>query len=96
MRWVSITLALAGLGSGLTAAWQWYKSSRVVIDPHWSLPGTGGHIEPVIPDLRAMDLQVANDQAFQRVGHLNSVASLWTATSVILNAASAIAAAFSY
>ena len=67
---------MVALGTGLVAAWQWYRSSKVAIDPGWGLPGTGAYIEPVDPELRALDLQVAADHAFQRTGRLNASASL--------------------
>jgi hypothetical protein len=53
------------------------------IDPGWSLPGTGGHIEAVLPELKALDMFVANINghqatidAFAKSGRLNHIAAL--------------------
>ena len=90
MKFVSIALAFAAFFTGLAAAWYWYKSSKVVIDPEWGIPGVDPHIRPVVPELVQLDLEVATDKAMQQIGALNKVASLWTAASVTLSAASSI------
>ena len=75
MKILSIVLALAGGATGLIAAWRWYRSSRVSIDPGWGLPGSGIAIEPVDPELKALDLQVATDLAFNQAGLPNASAT---------------------
>src|SRR3982074_474512 len=42
MTHVSIVLASGALVCGLIAAWWWYQSSQIEIDPGWSLPGMPG------------------------------------------------------
>jgi hypothetical protein len=93
MKYTSIVLAFAALFTGLSAAWYWYKSSKIVIDPGWGMPGVDAHIEPVVPELRQLDLQVATDRAVQQIGALNKVASLLTAISVALGSTSSIVGA---
>ncbi len=100
MKCASITFAIVALGTGLLAAFYWYKSSRITIGPtgpDWGLPGTGAHIEPVIPEAKALDMSVANMRDNQAVidaikiaAALNKVAALWTAASVTASAVSAI------
>jgi hypothetical protein len=90
MKSASIACATIGLVTGLIAAWQWYKSSKVEIDPGWSLPGTGGHTEPVIPELRDLDLHAGTITAFRDAANLNKIAALWTAVTVLAAAASSI------
>jgi hypothetical protein len=95
MKALSIGLAVVAMIAGLVAAWRWYQSSKVAIDPGWGAPGEAALMEPVDPELRALDLQVASDQAFGQTGRLNASASLWTAASVLFSAASAIVGALS-
>ena len=90
MKSVSILCAAIALITGLIAARRWYQSSKVEIDPGWSLPGTGGHIEPVIPELRELDLHAGTITAFREAARLNKIAALWTAVSVLAAAASSI------
>ena len=58
-------VAVAVSATALWAAWKWWRSSKGRVDPGWALPGTGGHIEPVIDELRNMDLHCATLTAFQ-------------------------------
>lgn len=101
MKPLSIAFAILALCTGLVAAFFWYKSSKVPINsnrgPNWGLPGTGSLIEPVEPEMKALDLAAASikdDQsiveAIQRAGGLNQIAALWTAASVAASAMSAI------
>jgi hypothetical protein len=55
MRSVSIGLAVCALVSGLVAAFRWYQSSIVKIDPGWTRDAP----EPVIPQLRQMAWDLA-------------------------------------
>lgn len=89
MTAADIALAMLALFTGLKAAWHWYQSSKVKIDPGWSPPGTGPS-EPVDPELQQMDWAAATIMAFSQAAALNKTAALWTAVSVGLNAALAI------
>jgi len=93
----ALSIALAGLAgiSGLIAAWRWYRSSQIPIDPGWQLPGTGGLIEPTDEASQAIGWAMATINAFNEASGLNRKAALWTAASVLLSAASAIAGAIS-
>ena len=90
MKCVSVVFALTAFFTGLAAAWYWYKSSKIVIDPGWGLPGVDAYIEPVMHEQKQLDLQVATDRAMQQIGSLNKTASLWTAASVTFSSASSI------
>lgn len=90
MKSVRIACAVIAAITGLVAAWHWYRSSKVDIDPSWSLPRTGGRIEPVIPELRDLDLHAGTLAAFRDAAKLNKSAALWTALSVLAAAASSV------
>jgi len=94
MKFASIVFAFGAFVTGLIAARYWYRSTQVVIDPGWSLPGMGGYIEPVDPELRQLDMNVATDKAFQSASELNKIASYWTAASVALSGVSSVLGAF--
>jgi hypothetical protein len=84
----TVTLALAALATGLMAACKWYAASKVQPYPNW-------RIEPVEPTLAQMGWTSATLEAFEKAGHLNARAALWTAASVILGALSGISGAIS-
>src|SRR5260370_1006166 len=90
MKAISIALAITTLVTGLKAAWHWYQSSRVIIDPGWTPPGLPGPSEPVMPEQQQTGWTVATITAFEEAASLNRTASLWTAASVGLSAASAV------
>src|SRR6185437_9618111 len=85
--------ALAALVCGLIAAWYWFRSSRVAIDPGWTLPGEPGPSEPADAGAQQMAWIAATITASNEVARLNKSASLWTAASVVFSAASAIVGA---
>lgn len=85
---LSLFLAAIGLITGIVAACYWYKASQVTIDPGWGIPGLDAHIEPVVSEMRQLDIEVATANAFHSSGYHNKWAALWTAASVILNAIS--------
>jgi hypothetical protein len=98
---ISIAFAIVALGTGLIAAFYWYKSSKVPINqnhgPDWGLPGTGVPIEPVEPQRKTLDISIANiegiiatNEAIKKAARLNQSAALWTAASVVSSACSAI------
>ncbi len=93
MRAISVILAIAALVTGLVAAWRWYGSSQVKIDPGWRLPGEGGGIEPTDEAGKAMSWAVATIQALNEGANLNRKAAIWTAISVACAAGSAVAGA---
>lgn len=95
LRYLSLVFASVALVAGLIAAKRWYESTKVRADPGWDYAGTGGPIEPVIPQLRALDLEVANGKAIEQVARLNRDAAVWTTVAVIFSAASSIAGALS-
>jgi hypothetical protein len=104
MKFTSVAFAIIALGTGLLAARYWYKSSKVPINPSrgpgWGLPGTGAQIEPLLPEMKALDWGLANTkdiedtiESVQRAAELSKTAGLWTAASVPSSAISAIAGA---
>lgn len=95
MKPASIAFAVIALATGLIAAWNWYKSSKVTIDPGWGLPGTGGYIEPVLQGHKQLDMDAATIRGFDNSSSLNKVASLWTAASVLAGGMSSILGALS-
>jgi hypothetical protein len=101
MRAVSIVLALTGLAAGLYAALKWFQSSRVEVDLGYSLPGAKepgtfwrmGIELPRFPEPGGGDLMnliAATWDAMMISSKLNKSAAVWTAASVVLNAASAL------
>jgi len=53
MHTAGFIFAMIAAGTGLAAAFYWYKSSGFEIGPlgpKWGLPGTGMPIEPVDPE----------------------------------------------
>ena len=89
MRYTAILLSLLAAGAGAKAAWHWYVSSKVEIDPGWTLPGLG-RSEPVDEVQQSMEWLMATIRAFNEVATLNKIAAKWTAASVALSAAAAI------
>jgi hypothetical protein len=88
---------VAALITGLLAAHRWYEASRVQIDPGWRQPGppqsaadAQRSIEPVIPELRQMELLAATMEAAKRSADLNRRAARLTAMAVVLSAVSSI------
>jgi len=63
MKCVSIAFAVCAVVTGIIAAYFWHQSSTIQIDPGW----TREHPEPVVSELRQMDLNVAHlpDQCAQ-------------------------------
>jgi hypothetical protein len=84
MNYAGIVTAVGAAICGLIAAYYWYKSSRVGFWPDWEF-------EPVIDEQKNMDRFAAIMKGTESSSRLNSLAAGWTAISVILNVASAIA-----
>jgi len=93
MRAISVGLAIAALITGLIAAWHWYRSSRIMVDPGWTEPGEPGPTEPVSERRQHREWTSATIAAFHDAAALNKTASFWTAGSVALGAASTIVGA---
>jgi len=91
MKYVGLVLALFAFGAGLIAARYWYSASKVQIIPVWEESGV---IEPVMPDQSNADWIVGLIATAQKAGRLNKIAAVWTAISVSLGTASAVAGAF--
>ena len=88
-----VALAVAAFGTGLRAAWLWYRASKVEPDPNWPKePVADLPLETADPTLSQMSWTSAVLTAMQLSASLNTKAAFWTAISVILGAASAIAA----
>jgi hypothetical protein len=87
-------LAIAAFGTGLRAAWLWYRASTVQPDLYWPKePVAGLPLESAEPEpLSQVSWTSAILTAMQVAASLNTKAAFWTAISVILGAASAIAA----
>jgi hypothetical protein len=83
MRIAAIYLAIAGGFSGLIAAYYWYKSSKIPVDPKWTC-------EPVDTEDKALGWTGATIDAFTKSAELNKKAALWTAISVLLSALSGL------
>ena len=86
-RGVAFWLAVGGLVFGLIAAWYWFKSTRVPIDP---LNGDPNAIMPVVPELEQLTWLAAQFRANQEVGRLNTIAASLTAIAVVFSTASSV------
>jgi hypothetical protein len=83
----SFVVALGAGLCGLIAAYYWYRSSFIEYGPNWDF-------EPVVEEQKNMDRFVAIMKAAKESSRLNKSAARWTAASVVLSAASAIAGAW--
>ena len=102
MRSASVIMAFGALVCGLIAAWRWYQSSQITVDPGWHLPGMPGGFtrhgfprvpEPAEQEQQQMDWIFAAIDAAKETARLNKIAALWTAPAVLFSAASAITSA---
>ena len=84
-KWICILLALGCLGSGLKAAWLWYRASKVGVDPGWS---ANPLMEPVDEDQKNSGWIAGIITSSSESADLNKHASLWTAASVMLGSIS--------
>lgn len=95
-----ITLSAIAGGSSLIAAYYWSRSTKIKLTPvfpDWSLPGTGGRIEPVDPHMKSMDMQIASMQSHQATsdtfavsGRLNQIAAWWSYASAAASTAAVL------
>jgi hypothetical protein len=86
MQLPTVALALPALICGLRAAYLWYQSSRVEVEPEG--------FEPVEEVGRRIWWQDAMLRAAKRSADLNKRAAKWTAVAVCFGTASSIAGAF--
>jgi hypothetical protein len=91
MRCIGITLTVLAFGTGLLAAWFWYRVSKVEIVPIWAV---AGRMEPVIPELSQGGWISGLLAAGNEAARLNKIAALWTAASVAIGAAGNVAASW--
>ena len=85
MKWISIVLGVVGFFFGLIAAYYWYKSSTIDVIPAW-------RTEPADTLQSEIGWNAATMNAITESARLNKRASLWTAGSVVLTAASSFVA----
>jgi hypothetical protein len=90
VKWLVIALALAALGTGLRAAHLWYLSADVVPIPLWEKDGIA---KPDDPEEVRLGWVGAELIAIKKAARLNSRAARWTASSVAISTACAIAGA---
>lgn len=81
-----LVLAVAALVSGIIAACKWYRASKVMVMP---MEEVNGQLRP-LPAHNASEWIQAVYLGLKKSGALNKSASLWTAASVILAAASVV------
>jgi hypothetical protein len=78
---ITIVLALATLGTSLTAAWYWLKSGRVEIGTATAMPSISD-----VPEAHILEAQVAIMQS----SALNATAARWTAAAAVLGAVTSV------
>jgi hypothetical protein len=85
MTYVTTLFGLASLACGLVAAWQWYRASKIEIEPQFS---------DLSDDVHEADFNWALVKAIMVAGRqtsaLNRVAALWTAAAVLLGGATSL------
>ena len=86
-RCVAFSLAVGGLVFGLIAAWYWFKSTRVPIEP---LNGDPNAIMPVVFEVEQVTWLAAQFRANQEVGRLNTIAASLMAVAVVFSTASSV------
>ena len=83
MKCVSVVFALAAGVTGFTAAYFWFKASKIPIDPGWGVEP--GEVEAAHEGWITGTVKAVNESA-----SLNKTAAIWTACSVVLGAASTL------
>lgn len=91
---ISGALALLALACGVMAARRSYQATTVPTFPAWTPPGRPGRSEPVDPEMRQVDLDLAAHEAAQKAGSFNQAAVRWTIAAVLLGAAASLASLF--
>jgi hypothetical protein len=89
MRGVSETLAVIAFGAGLSAAWYWFSSTQVGIDPSEYKNKEGQQFFQMMKWIKSvMDTSAT-------VAQLNAKAAWWTAISVLASGLSTLLNAWS-
>jgi hypothetical protein len=88
MKWVAIGLALLAFGAGITAATYWFRAS--VVRPI-TISNQVGLFRPVDEGAAHREEISALIDAGAASLHLNKIAALWTAASVVLGTLSNLA-----
>lgn len=85
MTYSAILFGIASLVCGLIAAWQWYKASKISVQPRF---------HELSDDVPESDFNWALVKAIMVAGQetsaLNRVAALWTAAAVLLGGATTL------
>jgi hypothetical protein len=89
MKYLAIILALMTLGFGLTAAWYWYKSSKVDTHPAWQM--IPWQMEPVERNDATDGWLVGIMVTAKEASRLNAIAAKWTAAAIIAGCLTSIA-----
>jgi hypothetical protein len=80
MKCASIVFATLAFVAGMTAAWYWFRASKIVPSPPWPWSGTDSDVKQVM-----LEGQVAsNEIAAVESAKLNKLAAAWTGASVVL------------
>jgi HAMP domain-containing protein len=87
MKATSIVFAGAALGAGLYAAWLWYCSTTIKIDPALHKMDDGRDA------FRMMEWIENVMKSTTEISHLNANAAIWTAITVVLGALSTVCGA---
>jgi len=93
MKLITLLFALIAVGTGVKAAWLWYKASVISPDPGWQNPLAPTPAAPIEPldrtQAQGQWISVMLESA-ERSAALNSLASRWTAASVLFSGFSAL------
>ena len=87
MHSLSTGFAVVGAACGGLAAWYWYRSARVEIDPGW-------RFEPVDQQVAQMGWIAGIMGSLQEAAKMSRIAASWTAISVACGTASMLIGAF--
>ncbi len=88
---IAIGLSLGGFITGIRAAYLWWQSTRVPVDP---LNGDPNAIESGDSDFANLQWRAAQFRADQQIGRLNARAAGWTALAVVLGTLSSVVGLF--
>jgi hypothetical protein len=83
MKCVDVALAIASLIIGLVAAWYWYKASIIKTEPGEAVNSGAISVQDRAWIVALMD-------ASNKAARLNKIASILTALSVVIGAASSV------
>ncbi len=92
MKYVIVICALSAFGTGMLAAWYWYRASKVMIVPMWERNGV---LEPVDPRHGTYQWVTGIIETAKKSGPLNATAARLTAVSVFFSGFTSLLGAFS-